>query len=340
MPDTPIRLYIGCALSGEIATVLLAPDTGRLTREQRQRLPDLEHTGGAMPMALSHDQQHLYAVSRGTPFFIADYEIAPHGALIHRHSTPIETNLAYLQATPDGRYLLSASYIDHHISIYPIEQDHTVGQAITRIDTAPHAHALSMAPTGQHLLATSIGGDCIYQWQWHPPQTSVMPATPLHHQQQLDLPTGTGPRHITFHPTLPLAYVIGERNGCINVLRYGDAGLALLQTVSMPHPAEAFQAADIHITPDGRWIYASEKAASTLNLFHVDSDGLLNFSQRFHTENRPRGFAITSDGAFLIAAGQFSHHISSYRIDTDNGQLHFTDRLAVGQSPDWIEIHA
>lgn len=330
-------LYVGCALSGELYTARISLTNGALDYVDHLRLPELVTPGGAMPLALSRRRDKLYAVSRGEPFFIAAFAIDSHGRLVHERNIPIDTNLAYIEQSPSGDYLLSASFIDHHVSAFGVEaEENTVTQA-QLIEHIPNAHMLTTAPKGNTVLATGLGDDTLHQWHWLP-KSAGDPALPLEHSTKLKLPHGTGPRHIAFHPQLPLAYVIGERNGTVSVVRYAPEGFELVQTANLAAQTEAFQAADIHITPDGRFLYASEKATSTLQLYTVEPDGSLVFQRRFATENRPRGFAITSNGHFLIAAGQFSDHISSYRIDLETGHLNVMDRLAVGKSPDWIEI--
>lgn len=338
MSDKKQALYIGCALSGELYTIKLSVATGELEYCAHEQLLGLQKPGGAMPLTISRERNTLYAVSRGNPFFIAAYNIDAQGHLQHICNTPLATNLAYIQTSVDDGYLLSASFIDHHVSIYPVQDDHCIGKTVQHIHDIPNAHMLSMSPDNSTVLATGLDKDVIYQWKWLPSQANDKAPLPLQSIDQLQLSEGTGPRHIAYHPTHPIAYIIGERNGAINAIRYNASGLTHLQTVHLPDQQEAFQAADIHITPDGRFLYASEKATSTLHLFKVELDGTIQFEEQFSTENRPRGFAITPDGNYLVAAGQFSHHISSYRIHAETGHLQFISRLAVGQSPDWIEM--
>lgn len=338
MIDKKQTLYVGCALSGELYTAHLSLAMGTLEYVTHSRLPGLEKPGGAMPLALSRKRNTLYAVSRGEPFFIASFKIDQKGSLQHLANTPIDTNLAYVQTSSDDEHLLSASFIDHHVSVFDIQKDHRIAAQAHRIRKIPNAHMLCMAPDDMTILATGLGKDVIYQWQWESQPTEDNAYLPIQHVDELKLSEGTGPRHIAYHPALPIAYIIGERNGTVSVIHYGPEGLRLIQTTHLPDQQEAFQAADIHITPNGGFLYASEKATSTLHLFNVQPDGTIIFEKHFATENRPRGFAITACGHYLVAAGQFSHHIASYRINEETGYLELVDRLSVGQSPDWIEV--
>ena len=98
-------------------------------------------------------------------------------------------------------------------------------------------------------------------------------------------------------------------------------------------------AADLHLTPDGRYLYASERTSSTISAFKVDAAaGLLQPLGQTATEKTPRGFAIDSSGKFLLAVGQESHSLSVHPIDSASGALGIPKRLALGKNPNWVEI--
>ena len=123
-----------------------------------------------------------------------------------------------------------------------------------------------------------------------------------------------------------------------------DAGTGQLkekQTVSALPPD--FQgkpsAADLHITPDGKFLYGSERTTSTLAGFKVDpANGMLSPIGSVPTEKQPRGFNIDSSGRYVLAVGQLSHGLSSYRIDADSGTLIKLKEYPMGKNPNWIEI--
>jgi 6-phosphogluconolactonase len=98
-------------------------------------------------------------------------------------------------------------------------------------------------------------------------------------------------------------------------------------------------AADLHLAPDGRHLYASERTSSTISVFEVDAaSGRLTTLSHTATEKTPRGFAIDPSGRFLIAAGQDSHSITVHAIDPASGALATLQRHPVGKNPNWIEI--
>jgi len=98
-------------------------------------------------------------------------------------------------------------------------------------------------------------------------------------------------------------------------------------------------AADLHLTPDGRFLYASVRASNTLSAFTVEPDtGTLAPIGSTPTEEQPRGFNIDPSGRYLLAVGQRSHRMSSYRIDPGSGVLTRLKRYPTGRNPNWVEI--
>ena len=100
-------------------------------------------------------------------------------------------------------------------------------------------------------------------------------------------------------------------------------------------------AADLHITPDGRFLYGSERTSSTITGFTVHpTDGTLALIGSVPTEQQPRGFNIDPSGCYVLAVGQLSHALSSYRIDAHTGQLTKLNTYPMGNNPNWVEIIA
>ena len=98
-------------------------------------------------------------------------------------------------------------------------------------------------------------------------------------------------------------------------------------------------AADLHLTPDGRFLFASERRSSTLSSYAVDAtSGALTLLARRPTETEPRGFALSPDGRHLIAVGQASNRLSHYAIDVESGGLTTLGDRPIGTNPNWVEI--
>ena len=137
--------------------------------------------------------------------------------------------------------------------------------------------------------------------------------------------------------------MLGELDAAVYVFDYDAAAGQLKEKQRISALPPDFQgkpsAADIHITPDGKFLYASERRSSTLAGFKIDpASGTLTPIGSVPTEKQPRAFAIDSTGRYLLAVGQLSHAMSTYRIDAEGGRLTKLKEYPMGQNPNWIEI--
>jgi 6-phosphogluconolactonase len=153
-----------------------------------------------------------------------------------------------------------------------------------------------------------------------------------------------GPRHFRFSPDERFVYLLCELDASIYVFPYDAASGRLskeTQVASAVPPGFAGKpwAADIHLTPDGKFLYASERTSSTLAAFRVDANsGALVPIASYPTETQPRGFAIDPSGRTLLAVGQLSNSLTAHAIDPDSGALRALARYPVGKNPNWIEM--
>ena len=152
-----------------------------------------------------------------------------------------------------------------------------------------------------------------------------------------------GPRHLVFHPIGTIVYVLAELAGSVYVFDYTVATGQLTEKQNISALPPDFQgkpsAADLHLTPDGKFLYASERTSSTLAGFKVDpASGTLTPIGSVATEKQPRGFNIDSTGRYLLAVGQLSHGLSSYRIEPESGKLTKLKEYPMGKNPNWVEI--
>jgi 6-phosphogluconolactonase len=152
---------------------------------------------------------------------------------------------------------------------------------------------------------------------------------------------GTGPRHIAFHPNGELAYLIEEYTDRIGAYRIEDDGsLSLIGRAStLPDgvDGDSNTCADVHITPDGQFVYGTNRGHDSIAMFRVEPDGSLASLGTVSTEARPREMDLSPDGRFVVAAGQDSGALQSYRIEPD-GTLTSIERLDVGPGLRWVLI--
>jgi 6-phosphogluconolactonase len=328
-------VYVSCAKDRTIR-VLELDEHGRMTPIQT-----IGVTGTVMPLAVSPDRRFLYAALRSEPFGVSSFAIdRTTGRLAPRATVPLADNMAYLSTDRSGRFLLGASYTGSRFSINAISAAGAVDPTpLAVVNTGPHAHAIATDASNRFLFVTNLGADRILQYRFDAKSGTAAPNTPPAIQTR----EGAGPRHIAFHPNGRFVFGVNELDATVVTYRLGDEGaLTALSTASALPPGFTGKpwAADVHITPDGRFLYASERTSSTIAAFGVGEDGELRSAGSFPTEAQPRGFGIDRRGRFLVAAGQLSNRLRVHAIGHDTGALSEISRLRVGDDPNWVEIVA
>jgi 6-phosphogluconolactonase len=329
---TPGFVFVSHADSGDVHTLALDADGGL-------RPASTVTLGGTlMPMALSPCGRWLYVARRSEPLAVVTLAIdAFTGQLQALGEAALPGSMACVSTDPSGRWLFAASYPASCVSVSPIADSGIAGAVQQIVPTPPHAHCIVSAPDNRHVLATSLGGDQVLQFRWDATTGQLSRNTPPAWPQR----RGAGPRHLRFHPNGRFVYLLNELDATLDVLAFDAAAGTLAHVQTAPTVPPGFSgppsAADLHLTPDGRWLYTSERTSSTLAAFAVDA-GTGGVEPRGHTatETCPRGFAITPDGQHLLAVGQLSHHLSRYRIHPASGSLTLQQRLPMGQNPNWI----
>lgn len=299
-------------------------------------------TGDVMPLAVSPDRKYLYAALRSEPYVVSSFRINSHsGKLTFIKTTPLADNMAYISTDRTGRYLFGASYPGNKISVNTINPNGEVDpRPLDVIPTGENAHCILTDLSNKFLFASSLGDDCLSQYLFDDRTGAVAANTPPF----VATKKGAGPRHFVFHPNRALVFGINELDGTLNTYRLSDTGtLTLFATHSVmpPDSKDKPWAADVHLTPDGRFLYASERTTNTLAAFRVDDEtGTLTTIGNYPTEAQPRGFAIDLQGKHLLAVGQKSNGMSTYEINSKTGELRRLSRMEIGRNPNWIEIVA
>jgi 6-phosphogluconolactonase len=259
--------------------------------------------------------------------------------LSHVANGPLDGSMAYIATDRSGRFLLAASYPNNKVTVNPIAPDGTVQPPQQTIATEPNAHAIQPDASNRFVLATSLGGNVVRQFRFDPATGTLSPNDPPAAQVK----AGAGPRHFAFHPANGRVYLVNELEASVYVFAY-DAKTGTLkeqQVISaLPEKKpDKIWAADLHLTPDGKFLYASERGTSTIAGFRVDpADGTLALIEHTATEQQPRGFAIDPTGRYLLAVGQLSDSMTSYAIDPASGKLTKLKQYPMGKNPNWVEI--
>jgi 6-phosphogluconolactonase len=352
-------VYVSNAQDGNIDAYIMDTSTGALTPNGKTEAAKL-----VMPMAVSPNKKTLYAVIRSQPLRVLSYAIDPaDGKLTQKASAPLPDSMPYVSTDRTGRFLFTASYGGDKVAVSPIGENGLVeAEAIQVISTGRNAHSILPDPSNKFVYAAILGANQVLQFIFDSTTGKLAPNKPA----AVSPDAGHGPRHMVFSPNGKNLYVLNELSG--HVTQYAiDASkgtLTLVDSISSvpkaaglvwgmaqapagtsPAPAAAKDdkpkvwAADIQITPNGKFLYSTERTTSRIALFTVAADtGKLAYVTNYSTEAQPRGIRIDSTGRYLIASGEKSDRVSVYKIDQATGKLGEPSRYPVGNGANWVEI--
>ena len=350
-------VYVSNAEDGDIGMYTLQAD-GSLHPGPRVAAAKV-----VMPMAITPDKRFLIAAVRSKPFEAYTYGVDKNsGTLTLIGKGPLAESYPYITVDRSGRFLLGASYGANQVGVNPIGADGRVGEPLQVIPTARNAHAICTDNTNRFVFVPHLGTDQMFQFLFDEKSGRLTANTP----PVLQLKQGTGPRHLTVSADNRFVYLLNELTATVTTLALDASNGTLKELGSasalppdtklgpgMPRGAVGVAgqaprntdndiwASDLHLTPNGRFLYAAERTSSTLGTFRVDAgSGTLTYVGSMPTEKQPRGFAIDPSGRFVVVTGEKSDMISSYAIDAETGALKEIGRYPTGKGSNWVEIVA
>lgn len=323
-PDGETRIYVA---GGNAVSVWAADEVGALTEVQQ-----LDQGGNVGPLA-HRDSQMLYA-ARLDADAIAALEIDPvTGMLSEVGVTTVGHRPVYITLDNGGSWLLSADFGDDLVEVRPLEANGTVGNTPSQsLTVQQRPHAVVFDPAGTHVFVPHRDSNLVEQYVFDDVTGTLTPNDP----PSVLAPSGAGPRHIAFAPDESAAYVVNEFSSSVTVYAYDAASGLLTQgdTVSALPPdfQDENTGADIHVTPDGAYVYASMRGHDSLAVFTASP---LTYQTNVPTEARPREFGLDPFGRFLYAAGQDSGMLAGYTVEAD-GSLTPGAVYNVGANAQWV----
>ncbi|WP_127958711.1 6-phosphogluconolactonase [Serratia microhaemolytica] len=321
-------VYVASPESQQIDVWQLA-DSGTLTWLQTVPTP-----GQVQPMVL-HPERHTLYVGVRPSAAIVSYQIQADGCLQQAGVASLPAGPTHISTDLAGDYLFAVSYSGNCLSVSPIADGAVVAEPILKIDQLNAPHSANFDAATQRLWVPCLKEDAIRLFDFSA-DGQLIP----HQPAALQVAAGAGPRHMVFHPNQRFAYCVNELNGTVDLFCRDDQGHYQHQQSVNMMPADfsgTCWAADIHLTPDGRFLYTSDRTTSLLAIFSLCSQsGQLTLLGHHPTEQQPRGFNLDHSGRFVISAGQKSGHIAVDRIDTNSGLLTHLARYPVGSGPMWV----
>lgn len=239
----------------------------------------------------------------------------------------------HLALDAKGRAVFVANYGSGQVAVIPIGTDGTIAAAPMDIDAhqgsgpfrrqqGPHAHGVTLDPSGRYLLAPDLGADRVFVYRLGSGKDALTPASvPF-----ASLPPGSGPRHIVFSPDGRHAFLMNEMSGMIVTFGWDAAtgSLTELSRVELDGPnfAGARSGSELAVSRDGRFLYAANRAANRIQVYAVGGDGKLGLQQTLDCGGLvPWGFSLSGSGKWLVVANQGSGSLAVFAIDRKTGRL-------------------
>ncbi|MUG70672.1 MULTISPECIES: lactonase family protein [Paenibacillus] len=288
---------------------------------------------------VDQDRLKLYAITEGTDAkgqrcgAAAAYDIDPSTgtlSLLNKELT-VPSPTCHITLDHTRQCIMVSSYHGGMIGLSPVMEDGRVGPtadihqhkgaSILPVQDRPRAHSVFVDRSNRFAVASDLGLDRLMIYKLDVPARRLIP------HGEVRIAPGSGPRHFAFHPQLPYGYVINELNATITGFSYDQEQGALheIQTVStLPDAYEGDNAcADIHISPDGKFLYGSNRGHDSIAVYAIDPfTGKLALVEHASTlGGHPRNFALSPDGRFLLAANRDSNNIVTFNRDAETGKL-------------------
>ncbi len=333
-----LRVFVGAYTGGKslgIYVFAIDPVSGRLVNGPTLAAPSESPSF----LALHPSGRFLYAVNE-----VANFRGGKTGAVSAFAVDPVTGKLALLNQQPSegadpchlivdrsGRRLVVANYTAGSVSVLPLASDGRIEPAssVRRYtgsgpnkarQEGPHAHAVLFDGAQRYLLCADLGTDAIHVERFDGGAARLTPNDP----DGVALEAGSGPRHLAWSPSGDVLYAINELRSTVCAFRWDATRGVLTPFQTITTLPERFSgentAAEVAVSPDGRFVYASNRGDDSLAVFAADRSGKLAPAGRIPTGGRtPRSFAIDPTGRWLIVANQGSDSVVVFRLEPETG---------------------
>lgn len=294
---------------------------------------ELEGSPGCL--TVDAENRRLFASSRSTASLVS-FRLESDGGLVQLSRTTLESgaNSAYQRVDATGRWLASASYLGARVVVFPAT-DGILGDAPQQVvETAKTAHCVAFDRSNTWVFVPHVAPNAVYQFRFDPTSGRLTDAGRAPGGAE-----GAGPRHLAWHPTLPLAFTSNESGSSVTAYRFdANEGLTPVQTVSTLPPEFAGKntTAEVKVHPSGRFVWVSNRGHDSLAGFAIDAAGHLTPLGHTPTEQTPRSFDIDPSGKYVFGAGEGSGKLAVFAVDQVNGTLERKHTYDVGKSLSWV----
>ena len=259
-------------------------------------------------------------------------------------------NPAHIAIDNSGKYLINSNYSDGSLSLFKIKKNGSIesksqvlkfkdSSIIQNRQSSSHIHSSNFSPDHKFVFVQDLGADKIRKFNLIKKKNKDT----LQNQKEINVKLGSGPRHFTFHPNGKFGFGINELSGKIDLYSYKNGNLDFIEEyLSYKEKQEIYRAADIHISPDGNFLYTSNRGPKedSIAVFSINqNNGKLSLVQHVSSGGKhPRNFAISPFGKFLFVANQFTNDVIIFKINYKTGKLTKTQQKIKVNSPSSIQI--
>ena len=353
-----------CPLVGEAQTIDVWIGTGRagiyhLTLDTKDGILSkpmvVSEAKGAGFLSLHPNGKVLYATTRegggGVTAFSIDRSADPD--IVSDKLSPIGTistgdgGAACIAVDRSAMALMSAQYGGGSISTYALTDSGSLDRRVQTVEhgvgskshpkrqQTAHPHWVGTSPDNRFVMVPDLGKDQVLVYEFDSDSGQV------NWKSSVDLPAGSGPRHMKFHPTGDYVFVLNELALTLSVFRYDPESGALTPVQEISTLPESLKdkhlnsAAEIRVHPTGRFVYASNRGHDSISVFSFDLElGELKLVERESIRGAwPRNFNLDPSGRWLIAAGQRSNTLALFEVDLETGELVFARQVVNATDP-------
>jgi 6-phosphogluconolactonase len=296
-------------------------------------------------LTVSKDNNFVYSVNEfGAESSVSSFSYNPASGkldLINKQSSK-GADPCYI--INDEKNVIVANYSGGNISVFGKNNDGSLAEAKqviqhygkginTQRQEGPHVHMVHFSPDKKFVLSNDLGNDKVYSYAYNPNADNNV----LELKDSISVKSGSGPRHLTFSKNGKFVYLLQELDGALTVYSYSNGILEKIdQTTILAKDFKGkFSSADIHISPDGKFLYASNRGeANNITIFKIQKNGKLLLKGETSTLGKgPRNFAIDPTGNFLLVAHQYTNDVVIFKRSKKTGLLTDTGKKIVLCSP-------
>ncbi len=253
----------------------------------------------------------------------------------------------HVRISPEGKHIITANYTSGSLSVFSLDEKGHIanreqvlqfpGKGINKArQERAHLHFSFFSPDGKYMLADDLGTDKVYAF----PVNAKKSLVDMNKRIENKVTPGSGPRHFCFHPNGKWGYLINELSGAVMFFHYNEGKLEMIQSIQADKTG-AEGSADIHLSPDGRFLYSSNRLQNDgIAIFAVSqTDGKLTKVAYQLTGRHPRNFMITKNGKYMFVACRDENEVQIFTRNQENGKLTDTGRRIKMAKPVCVRIY-